>query len=218
MVMVKAQVRFFEGRYEMSKGTPGDDRLHGYRGSDTIEGRGGDDVLSGRPGDDILLGGGGDDVLAGGWGFDRLEGGAGDDVLKGGTQRQEQTGPGQDYLYGGTGNDRLIGGLGPDLLVGGSGADRFIFRSASDSELFSPDVIDDFEQSKDKLVFRNELRQDYDLHFVGQNAFSHVPGEVRFEMYSDNSAVLVDLDGNGEAEFRIAFRGVIEFQASDFSF
>lgn len=200
-------------------GTEGDDRLHGRKTTDTIDGLEGDDVLNGRDGDDTLDGGAGRDVLKGSGGYDHLDGGEGDDVLYGGTERQEHGGGGVDRLFGGDGDDRLFGGFQSDELTGGSGSDRFAYRSQTDSTYRSPDSIKDFEQGSDELVFGEAFRQAGDLHFIGDAMFSGTPGEVRSEVFSTSTGVLIDLDGDAKPDMRIIFPGPeIHFQASDFSF
>ena len=68
-------------------------------------------------------------------------------------------------------------------------------------------------------MFRGAFR-DADLHFIGDAEFSHTPGEVRFEDFSNpvQAVVEIDVNGDGGADFRIVFNAEIQFQASDFSF
>ena len=90
-------------------------------------------------------------------------------------------------------------GAGRDILTGGSGADRFIYSELSDSAYLLPDTVVDFEQGLDKVVFRGAFREAGDLHFIGQAEFSHTPGEVRFEVSSTSTGVLIDMDGDAAA-------------------
>lgn len=201
------------------EGTRGDDHIIGKSGPDTIDGRGGDDVINGRYGDDTLDGGKGDDVLKGSTGVDKLYGGGGNDVLYGGSERQENGNHGSDLLDGGSGDDRLYGGYDADVLSGGIGKDDFMYTALSDTVYSLPDTITDFEQGKDKLLFRDEFREAGNLHFIGDAAFSGTPGEVRYEIFSTSTGVLIDMDGDAAPDMRIIFQGPeVQFQASDFSF
>ncbi|MEH2141677.1 DUF4347 domain-containing protein [Nostoc sp.] len=100
--------------------------------SDVINGQGGNDRIDGKSGKDLLRGGTGNDTLLGD---------ADDDILVGGA--------GNDSLIGGAGNDILIGGADNNTLTGGSGNDQFIYQTLS----YSGDIITDFNQSQDKLIF-----------------------------------------------------------------
>lgn len=200
------------------KGTDGDDELYGSDDDEGMNGRGGDDVLHGGLGNDTLNGSGGSDVLLGASGADNLYGGSGDDVLYGGTEREEHGGSGIDSFHGGPGRDRLYGGYGGDILTGEGGRDRFIYTQLNDTTTTQPDVIKDFQQGRDELAFRGAFRDGYDLHFIGTAQFSHTAGEVRFTTGSNASDVQIDLDGDGAADCRIRFDGLIVFEAGDFSF
>lgn len=54
-------------------------------------------------------------------------------------------------MIGGAGNDVLIGNGGKDILRGGEGNDIFDFSSLKDSAINAKDLIEDFEQGKDKI-------------------------------------------------------------------
>ena len=107
-------------RQLVTRGTNGDDVLHGYASDDLITGGAGDDRLYGEAGDDTLSGGSQDDVLSGDDGADLLQGQAGD-----------------DQLYGGAGDDTLDGGAGDDTLDGGSGNDTYLFGIGSGKDTIS---------------------------------------------------------------------------------
>lgn len=134
------------------------------------------------------------------YGFD------GNDILYGGHQ--------SDRLYGGDGDDRLIGGGGGDKLTGGAGADKFVLTALSDGF----DEIVDFERGIDKVLLRGEFHDAGSLHFIGRNAFSGVPGEVRYVLGPNASSVQIDMNGDGFTDSVIGFVGEIRFRASDFSF
>ncbi|MBG1266917.1 DUF4347 domain-containing protein [Nostoc sp. WHI] len=117
------------------------DVINGLEGDDRINGKSGNDLIRGGTGNDSLIGGAGNDILVSDLGNDSLIGGVGNDILLGDL--------GNDSLIGGDGNDILLGGRGNDILTGGSGNDQFIYQTFRDVS----DIITDFNQSKDKLVF-----------------------------------------------------------------
>lgn len=151
--------------------------LTGLEGNDTLNGGSGKDTLNGGDGDDVLIGGIGADQLQGGNGIDTADysdasgdltinlewspgnlgaEAAGDvyfnveNVLSG-SGNDTILGDGLDNkIWGGAGDDRLHGMEGDDTLIGQSGEDRFFFKPNWDN-----DVIDDFEDDIDTLVFQD---------------------------------------------------------------
>ena len=78
-----------------------------------------------------------------------IRGTSGDDSLDGTADADDIWGlRGADTLSGLDGDDRLTGGQGDDILTGGSGSDFFVFANDSGN-----DIITDFEDSIDRLVF-----------------------------------------------------------------
>jgi Ca2+-binding RTX toxin-like protein len=84
------------------------------------------------------------DLLSGMAGRDQLVGRGGNDLVEGGR--------GKDWLNGGNGNDVLIGGRQCDRLIGGNGRDVFVLQVMGGC-----DVIQDFQNGKDKLGFSQGL-------------------------------------------------------------
>ncbi len=157
---------------DILEGGKGDDELYGNDGDDVLRGGSGNDTLEGNEGDDRLFGGAGNDTMSGGDGNDRLYGGSGADTLDGddGADRLEG-GEGNDILSGGRhddrligdgGNDRLEGGKDADYLTGGEGADEFLFRKGD-----GVDVITDFEDGTDTIVFLAEKEKKLGSKFIG---------------------------------------------------
>lgn len=162
---------------DLISGYAGDDTLLGGQGADTLYGggqrdllNGGDqnDILYGQGGSDILIGGARRDVLYGGDGNDDLDGGdnndrlygdAGADIIDGGEGLDALFGrEGDDFLFGednsdtlqgGAGRDQLEGGRSNDFLTGGAAVDLFVFADRN----FGSDVITDFQNGYDKIVF-----------------------------------------------------------------
>ncbi len=157
---------------DVLEGGSGNDELYGGQGDDVARGGAGDDKIDGDDGDDRLFGGAGNDTMSGGDGHDRLYGGSGNDTLNGddGADRLEG-GEGNDILVGGKhddrligdgGNDRLEGGKDADHLTGGEGADEFLFRKGD-----GVDVITDFEDGTDTIVFLAEKENKLGSKFIG---------------------------------------------------
>ncbi|MCZ0960606.1 M10 family metallopeptidase C-terminal domain-containing protein [Paracoccus benzoatiresistens] len=184
------------------RGGLGDDRLWGQLGADTLWGDAGNDMLWGDGGNDVLLGGLGNDALQGGAGLDRLTGDGGNDLLSGGD--------GRDTLAGGAGRDTLVGGTGADLLTGGTEADVFRFLSRADSPQSLADVIPDFTAGIDDLDL-SALR----LGFVDDAAFS-AARQLRWQHVGNETRVMADLDGDGQADFLLRLLGRIDLDRDDF--
>ena len=154
----------------------------------------------------LMLGGAGSDQLSGLGGADRLEGNNGNDTLA-----------------GGAGDDRLTGGAGRDVLVGGANNDTFSFLDVSDSLVGAQrDRINDFVQGSD-LVDLSAIDaisggSDNGFTFVGGTAFTATAGELRFFQLAGPGQSIVegDVDGNGAADFQIAFMGLFTFNSGDF--
>lgn len=164
------------------------------------------DLTGGNVGD-VLVGGLANDRLSGSAGADKLTGLAGDDMLDGGA--------GDDRLRGRQGDDVLIDGGGRDNLRGGGGADTFVFTSADRSGDELRDVIRDFSGYSGQ-------RDKIDLTPLGVTNFvEQFSGDGQREVRSFTNSggaqiVLVDLDGNGDAEFSIRVHSVRPLIAEDF--
>jgi len=115
---------------------------------------------------------------------------------------------GGDVLIGGGGDDYIVGGAGKDLMRGGGGADKFVFQRISDSDLETRDIIYDFQVGLDKLVFTGLAKGEASLVvedvFTGFGGLGHT--EVHFVDGTDQ--LLMDLDGNGTMDMRMALIGV----------
>jgi len=179
-----------------------DNRIVGSGGSDHIFGMDGNDLVQGVNGDDWISGGNGDDDLRGDVGNDTIFGDAGADKLIGGA--------GADVLIGGAGDDLLEGGEGADVLTGGDGSDAFQFRQEA---LGAGDVITDFGVGADRIVLRPvdavvSTSSDDAFRFIGNQAFHHIAGELRYEVQGSNLLLLGDTNGDGYADLTILLQGV----------
>lgn len=173
-----------------------------------------------------VLTGLGDDRFTGDGGFVRgyLWMGAGDDVYKAGSGRVTKVVDGDlgdDTLKGGKLKDFLDGGENRDILTGNGGADHFIFTDHTHSTLSSPDRITDFDRSeKDRidlhLIDAIPGGTDDAFDFIGKQAFSGTPGELRFR--HENGQTFIEGDRNGDmvADFRIELDGKIQLKEMDF--
>ncbi len=114
---------------------------------------------------------------------DQITGNSANNVLMGGA--------GGDILFGASGDDELHGGSSDpgtrDVLIGGSGADSFIFNTAEeDKAAHDRDIIADFEQGVDMLVFHSTVVVP-SIEFRGAD---YEPGDV-LEVYDPRESYLV---------------------------
>lgn len=226
-------------------GGPGDDVLDGGAGADIIDGGTGHDMLSFASatwrvmvdlqndafdfGDAV-----GDtyaniDAITAGPYADQLRGDAFDNEFYGGRYSDRLYGrAGNDHLDGGRGVDALYGNAGADVLTGGGPSDqrdRFIYFHAADSRPGegNHDRITDFVSGVDRVEIS---RLDADLATAGNQAFTLIgttpfsgsAGELRYLQDSVGNTTLLqaDMDGDGLADFEIAFDGIHDFTADDF--
>lgn len=177
----------------------GDARVGGKYKPASVMGMDGNDSLTGADWADRFLGNKGADTLIGGKGDDRLFGNRDD-----------------DRLQGGAGDDLLIGGLGKDRMLGGDGADVFRFRTVETSGRGArADRIEDFETGTD-LIDLSRIADD--IAFVGTNDFAGTGlAELRYSVGDNGTArVLLDADGDGEADMRINLLDTAHLQDGDF--
>jgi hypothetical protein len=168
----------------------------------TYKGNSGNDTFDAASGADKLYGGKGNDHLTAWDGNDRLDGGIGN-----------------DNLSGGKGRDTLIGGPGHDTMLGGKDADTFDFNSISESRPGAArDVINGFSHAQgDRIDLRTidantHIAGNQGFHLIGDTAFHHEAGELRFA----NGVVSADVNGDGQSDFQISLAGVHSVVAHDF--
>jgi Ca2+-binding RTX toxin-like protein len=213
--------------------------IGGY-GHDSITGDAGDNVIEGFEGNDTLDGGDGVDTLsfASPLNFDvmvRLAGSSdaiasernpSDELAFRDVVRNFENvigGGGDDFIAGDDGDNRLAGGDGYDTLTGGGGADTFAFDDEP-----TPDDIKQFDQVRGfssaegdrldltALAAQSENATPGVLAFIGREAFSGAGGEVRYERNGGTTIVLVDLDGDRDADQPIELAGRMELSEGDF--
>jgi len=179
------------------------------------------DILLGSEEDNLIKGGKGDDRIYGLDGDDEIIGGAGNDTI--------HAGSGDDVVVGGGGDDNITGRLGADLLTGGKGDDTFVYLNPVDGEFDSGldkgtrDVITDFGKGNDLLDFSgmdaNPSTEDDDAFvFIGTEKFTGTAGELRYSYNKNTETTVVvgDVDGDGNADFKIDLSGRINLTELDF--
>lgn len=155
------------------------------------------------------LGGDGNDILCGREeGNNYLSGGNGDDTLYGSNKF--------DVIAGGNGNDKIYGYGGRDTLIGGKGKDLYIYQSINDSSYSSPDTIMDFETGCDKIDISALSKINGNTIAIKQvNSFSQHKNElIVHSNYNESqkltsSYLMLDHDGDGQADFQINAFGII---------
>jgi D-alanyl-D-alanine carboxypeptidase len=201
-------------------GLGGKDTLRGGYGDDQISGGDGADDLTGRSGNDRLDGGNGRDRIRGDAGQDTLSGAAGNDLLQGGDGNDLLNGDaGADKLHGGTGNDVLNGGAGNDKLTGGAGADTFVFNDV-DGQSIDQDKLYDFQSGVDTIDFSGMVSgaADGGFHWIGDQRFSGVAGELHATKHRNGLHIEGDLDGDGHADFVVILVHDTIITSADFVF
>ncbi|WP_180560592.1 M10 family metallopeptidase C-terminal domain-containing protein [Arsenophonus apicola] len=150
------------------------------------------------------MGSRGNDILDGGDGNDIIDGGDGNDLIIGGD--------GNDTINGRNGNDTIEGGTGSDKLYGGSGIDIFNYEAINDSLFTSPDIIMDFEVGIDKIDISllSKISNSF-FHINCVNSFSDKKNEmlINYDKTQNLTKLMLDHDGDGQAEFQIQIIGSI---------
>ncbi|HVX57770.1 MAG TPA: hypothetical protein VHA37_08635 [Candidatus Saccharimonadales bacterium] len=213
-------------------GGNGDDILFAGRGNDTIDGGAGHDSLrfsdEGGKGLVVDLQAGTASTVHGSYQLSSIEDvSAGDfsSSLTGDGQDNALVGSAQaDTLIGGAGNDSLGGGGGRDVLTGGAGADHmmggakgdtFVFTDVSDSTVAASDRISglDAKDVFDLSGIDADTTQDGDQAFTRVHGFDGHAGELwlHFDHDSGDTFLDADVDGDGQADFRVTILGNLTF-------
>lgn len=228
------------GGNDTISGGMGDDSLQGGAGADSLTGGTGADVMRGGAGNDSYTVEDDTDTVIEGAnaGIDSVVSFV-DYVLTANVEKLQLvgvavsgTGNGlantligsslSNVLNGGAGDDTLTGGSGADLLSGGTGNDRFVFANFdSGVDDGSRDVIIDFVRGDDRIDLRQidavaDTAADDAFTFIRGNAFTSHAGEMRFEAISGGVKVMMDMDGDGQADMAIDVMGVTNLWGSDF--
>ncbi len=119
-----------------------------------------------------------------------------------------------ENAIGGAGDDIITGNDAENRLAGGSGADTFVYTGLGSSTVESPDRILDFSRSEGDKIDLSGLA--ITLSFIGTQPFSADPGQVRYRHDQRETGILVDADGDMDAEFAVYLDGVHELGNADF--
>jgi Ca2+-binding RTX toxin-like protein len=216
-------------------GGDGNDTLNGGAGDDILNGGDGADDMRGDAGNDIFIVDNENDVISDSSGdadqvqttlsftlpdgFEILtftglqtglvgQGNTGDNIL-------QSNNAGSD-LEGHDGNDTLNDGDGRDVFTGGSGADTFDFSHVQGVVLRLGEVLD-FSTARGDKIDVSKIDADttqagnQTFGFIGDQAFSHHAGELRF----GQRLLQGDINGDGIADFEIKLVGVLELNPLD---
>jgi D-alanyl-D-alanine carboxypeptidase len=136
---------------------------------------------------------------------------------------------GNDRLDGGAGNDRIAGRGGADTLIGGTGRDTFVFSQLTDTGVTATarDLIIDFNVVADVIDLRSldassTARGNQSFKFIGDDDFSGKARQLHYAQIdnagtaNDQTIVEGDVNGDGVADFQIAFSGLLQFSSNDF--
>lgn len=189
------------GGLDTLRGGDGRDELWADAGNDRVEGGAGNDYVSGWDGSDMIYGDDAAGLLTG------------DDYLRGDK--------GFDTIFGGAGADSIVGGADSDRLTGGAGADRFMYSTDDMATPSAMDVILDFQQFSDLLVFSSI---DTNASLAGDQAFVYRENlafsasgvaEIRWYQSGGNTFVQADM-GDGVADITLQIQGLVNLQQQDF--
>ncbi|MCA3337462.1 MAG: hypothetical protein INF90_02940, partial [Roseomonas sp.] len=128
---------------------------------------------------------------------------------------------GADTIFGGAGADSVVGGADSDRLTGGAGADRFLYSTDEMATPSAMDVILDFQQFSDVLVFSSidtnaSLAGDQAFAFRGSQSFSASGvAEIRWYQFGGNTFVQADM-GDGVADITLQIQGLVNLRETDF--
>lgn len=222
-------------------GGGGDDTLIGGAGDDVLIGGRNFDVFIG---DDTLIGGKGADQFYGGLGTttvsyadsragvsvdlpanechggdaegDQFFDGAGG-VLIGSSHADTLIGAGN--MDGGEGNDRIVAEWGTWSVTGGAGDDVFGF-TWNKQIIFNHPLVTDFDQGHDMLdlsaIDARAKTGDQAFVFIGTDAFSGKPGELRYEISDGQTVIQLNMDKDADPEHVITLDGVFTLTGAEF--
>lgn len=223
-------------------GRSGNDTLDGGNGNDVLDGGAGVDKLLGQAGDDKIVYDAADSSINGGSGRDTLilkvgatvdlstfttnqvvSGSAyvsGFENLDATAASAGVTATGSEFantLVGSAFADKLAGGAASDILTGGAGADLFVFGPYKAGDI---DKITDFSTSQGDRMDLSAIDAvaggvDDPFAFIGQEAFHHVAGELRYGVVTGGVVVQADVNGDGLTDFSIQL-SVTALHSTDF--
>jgi hypothetical protein len=144
------------------------------------------------------------------------------DLVKGTAEAETLVGAsGMDIVKAFGGNDTLEGGKGIDKLYGGKGRDTFLFSTGDSGKTHATaDTIYDFTRadSIDLTSWDANSKKTGVQHFdfVGADAFSGHPGELRFVKAKSDTWIEGNTDSDKKAEFVIHLDDALAIKAEYF--
>ncbi len=220
--------------FDVLKGGLGNDVLDGGADADQVRGEAGDDRIVYDAADTVIDGGAGRDTLVlntaatvnlGAFSSSQVVGGTAyvsgfEDVdASGATAAVKLNGSAfNNTLVGGSGADTLAGGAGFDTLTGGAGSDLFVFGAFNPGDI---DKITDFSHAQGDRIDLSAIDAvvgglDNPFAFIGQSAFHHVAGELRYGAAAGGLMVQADVNGDGHADFSILVANTTSLVHGDF--
>jgi Ca2+-binding RTX toxin-like protein len=220
--------------FDVLKGGLGNDFLDGGADADQLRGEAGDDRIVYDAADTVIDGGAGRDTLVlntaatvnlGAFSSSQVVGGTAyvsgfEDVdASGATAAVKLNGSAfNNTLVGGSGADTLAGGAGFDTLTGGAGSDLFVFGAFNPGDV---DKITDFSHAQGDRIDLSAIDAvigglDDPFAFIGQSAFHHVAGELRYGAAAGGLMVQADVNGDGVADFSILVANTTSLVHGDF--
>ena len=131
-------------------------------------------------------------------------------------------GSARDYLFGNDVSNRLNGNGGNDVLDGSKGNDVYTGGAGNDefriSQTGYADTITDFSAgdrirlSEIDAITTNAAGSNDAFSFIGNAAFGHVAGQLRY----DGNVVQGDVNGDGVADFSIVIQNHAALATGDF--
>jgi serralysin len=200
------------------------DTIHGQAGDDKVVYDAADSVIDGGSGRDTLIVKVGATVDLGTFTTNQVVSGS---AYVSGFENLDATGAsagvvatGSEFantLVGSAFADKLDGGAASDVLAGGAGADLFVFGAYNPGDA---DRITDFSTSQGDRMDLSAIDAvagglDDPFAFIGQEAFHHVAGELRYGAVTGGVVVQADVDGDGHTDFSILL-SVTSLASTDF--
>jgi Ca2+-binding RTX toxin-like protein len=133
---------------------------------------------------------------------------------------------GNDLLNGGLGADILIGGTGTDTLIGGGGSDTFLIRQESVFTSSNPggrtietDTVSDYALGQDEIdlsaIDAIAATSGVNDAFSIVAAFDGNAGQMTLTFGGGITTVLLDIDGDRSADYRLRINGDVRADTGD---
>ena len=127
-------------------------------------------------------------------------------------------------MSGGLGNDTLYGGLGNDIMTGGGGIDTFVVfgesvftSSAPGGRVIETDTISDYAIGQDIIDLSgiDAIAGGTNDAFTIVSAFDGTAGRMTLNFAGGITTVLLDIDGDRIADYRLRINGNVTGDTDD---